>query len=100
MTRFIITLDQGVDFVIKSFERMHGGEIFIPKIKSLRIMDLANVMDSKKKIKYLGVRPGEKMHEFLFSSDETVLIYEFNNHYVLAPSISFYPYWKKWIFKK
>lgn len=89
MTRFIITLDQGVDFVIKSFERMHGGEIFIPKIKSLRIMDLAKVMDSKKKIKYLGVRPGEKMHEFLFSSDETVLIYEFNNHYVLAPSITF-----------
>ncbi len=89
MTRFIITLDEGIDFVIKSFERMHGGEIFIPKIKSLKILDLAKVMDDKKKIKYLGVRPGEKMHEFLFSSDETILIYDFKNHYVLAPSISF-----------
>ena len=89
MTRFIITLDEGIDFVIKSFERMHGGEIFIPKIKSLKILDLAKVMDDKKKIKYLGIRPGEKMHEFLFSSDETILIYDFKNHYVLAPSISF-----------
>ena len=89
MTRFIITLDEGIDFVIQSFERMHGGEIFIPKIKSLKILDLARTMDSKKKIKYLGVRPGEKIHEFLFSSDETILIHEFKNHYVLAPSITF-----------
>mgnify|MGYP001207616260 FL=1 len=89
MTRFIITLDEGINFVIKSFERMHGGEIFIPKIKSLKILDLAATMDKKKKIKYLGIRPGEKMHEFLFSSDETNLIYEFSNHYVLAPAITF-----------
>ena len=89
MTRFIITLKEGIDFVIKSFERMHGGEIFIPKIKSIKILDLAKIMDSKKKVKYLGVRPGEKIHEFLFSSDETILIHEFKNHYVLAPSITF-----------
>ncbi len=89
MTRFIITLDEGIDFVIKSFERMHGGEIFIPKIKSIKIIDLAKIMDKNKKIKYLGIRPGEKIHEFLFSSDETTLIHEFKNHYVLAPSISF-----------
>ena len=52
MTRFIITLDEGIDFVIKSFERMYGGEIFIPKIKSLKILDLAETMDKKKRIKY------------------------------------------------
>lgn len=89
MTRFIITLNEGIDFVIKSFERMHGGEIFIPKIKSLKILDLAKVMDAKKKIKYLGIRPGEKLHEFLFSSDETKFIYEFSRYYVLAPAIIF-----------
>jgi UDP-N-acetylglucosamine 4,6-dehydratase len=89
MTRFVITLSEGVDFVIQSYERMHGGEIFIPKIKSLRILDLAKVMDNKKMIKFIGIRPGEKLHESLFSKDESALIYEYKNYYTLAPSISF-----------
>ena len=89
MTRFIITLDHGVNFVLQCFKKMHGGEIFIPKIKSLKILKLAQIMDETKKIKFLGIRPGEKLHEFLFSSDETPLIYEFKNYYLLAPSISF-----------
>ena len=75
-------------------------KFFIPKIKSLKILDLAETMDKKKRIKYLGIRPGEKMHEFLFSSDETNLIYEFRNHYVLAPSISFTHIAKKGYSKK
>ena len=89
MTRFIITLDQGISFVLQCFKKMHGGEIFIPKIKSLKILKLAQIMDKSKKIKFLGIRPGEKLHEFLFSSDETPLIYEYKNHYLLAPSVSF-----------
>ena len=79
----------GNKFCFTMFKKMHGGEIFIPKIKSLKILKLAQIMDKSKKIKFLGIRPGEKLHEFLFSSDETPLIYEYKNHYLLAPSVSF-----------
>ena len=65
MTRFWITLQDGVDFVLKNFERMLGGEIFIPKIPSMRIIDLAKAMAPDLKIKIIGIRPGEKLHEIM-----------------------------------
>jgi len=87
MTRFWIHLDQGVDFVIKSFFRMRGGEIFIPKTPSILITDLAKAMAPDIPMKIIGIRPGEKIHEFLFSSDDSLNTLEFKDHYVTIPSI-------------
>ena len=88
MTRFWITLEQGVDFVIKNFIRMQGGEIFIPKIPSILITDLAKAMSSKTPIKIIGIRPGEKLHETMFTRDDSHLTIEFNDHYVIKPSMT------------
>ena len=87
MTRFFITLEEGVKFVIKSFERMNGGEVFIPKISSIKIIDIAKAIDPKIKIKIIGIRPGEKLHEILCPKDESHLTIEFNDHFAIKPSI-------------
>lgn len=92
MTRFWITLQQGVDFVLKSFERMYGGEIFVPKIPSVRIVDVAHAMAPKKPIKIIGIRPGEKLHEIMCPADESHLTLEFSDHYVIRPTIKFHHY--------
>lgn len=89
MTRFWITLQQGVDFVIRSFERMQGGEIFIPKLPSARITDLAKSMSSLPH-EIIGIRPGEKLHEVMCPKDDSHLTYEFKDHFVIKPSIIFY----------
>jgi len=89
MTRFWITLKESAYFVINSFFRMYGGEIFIPKIPSVKIIDLAKAVDSKKKIKIIGTRPGEKLSEVLCSKDEFFNTIEFNDYYILKPSIQF-----------
>jgi UDP-N-acetylglucosamine 4,6-dehydratase/5-epimerase len=89
MTRFWITLQQGVDFVLKNFERMHGGEIFVPKIPSIRISDLAFAMAPGLSHKIVGIRPGEKLHEVMCPSDDSHLTLEFDDHYVLSPTITF-----------
>jgi UDP-N-acetylglucosamine 4,6-dehydratase len=89
MTRFWITLDQGIDFVNKSLSRMQGGEIFIPKIPSLRIIDLASAMAPDLEIDLIGLRPGEKIHEIMCPSDDSHLTIEFEDHFVIAPSIDF-----------
>jgi len=89
MTRFWITLDQGVDFVCKSFERMKGGEIFVPKIPSVRITDLAKAMAQNLPHKILGIRPGEKLHEVMCPRDDSHLTVEFADHYVVKPTIRF-----------
>ena len=89
MTRFWITLDQGVDFVIKSFERMQGGAIFVPKIPSINIMDLARSLASDVKTKIVGIRPGEKLHEIMCPADASNRTIEFDDHYVITPTISF-----------
>ncbi len=86
MTRFWITLDEGVDFVFKSFQRMNGAEIFIPKIPSIKIIDLAKAMAPNIKIKYIGIRPGEKLHEVMCPKDDAHLTYNFKDHYVIYPS--------------
>ncbi len=87
MTRFWITLDQGVDFVIKNFGRMKGGEIFVPKIPSVLITDLAKAIAPNLEHKTIGIRPGEKIYETMFTSNESHLIVEFKDHYVIKPSI-------------
>jgi len=89
MTRFWITLQQGVDFVIQNFHRMSGGELFIPKIPSVKITDLAKAMAPDIPIKIIGIRPGEKLHETMCPSDDSHLTQEFHGHYVILPSISF-----------
>ena len=89
MTRFWLTLSDGVEFVIKSFERMHGGEIFIPKIASARIIDLANAMAPKLEKKIIGIRPGEKIHETLCPSENATNTMDFKDHYIIIPSIEF-----------
>lgn len=90
MTRFWITLEDGVKFVLKNFERMHGGELFIPKIPSMKITDLAATLAPNLPIKLIGIRPGEKLHEIMISADDALHSLEFDDHYVITPSIRFY----------
>lgn len=89
MTRFWITLQQGVDFVTSSFKRMQGGEIFVPKIPSVRIVDLAHAMSPDSEKRVVGIRPGEKLHEVMCPSDDFHRTIEFDDHFVIAPSIDF-----------
>lgn len=87
MTRFWITLQQGVQFVMDSFQRMQGGEIFVPKIPSVRITDLAQAMAPELPTSIIGVRPGEKMHEIMCPGDDSYHTYEFADHFVIGPTI-------------
>lgn len=89
MTRFMITLEDGVNFVLKNFERMQGGEIFIPKIPSMKIVDLADAMAPNLERKIIGIRPGEKLHEIMCPADDSHLTFEFDDHFVIAPTITF-----------
>lgn len=89
MTRFWITLPQGVEFVLQSFRRMYGGEIFVPKIPSSLISDLAKAIAPEIPIKEIGIRPGEKLHEIMCPIDDSHLTLEFDDHYVIRPSITF-----------
>ncbi|WP_434637937.1 UDP-N-acetylglucosamine 4,6-dehydratase (inverting) [Sulfurimonas sp. NW7] len=87
MTRFLITLKDGVQFVLNNFERMHGGEIFIPKIPSMKMTDLAKALAPNLPHKIIGIRPGEKMHEVMITADDRVVEYE--TYYVITPTIQF-----------
>jgi UDP-N-acetylglucosamine 4,6-dehydratase/5-epimerase len=89
MTRFWVSLQQGVDFVVESFGRMHGGEIFVPKIPSSRIVDLATAMAPDLSHRIVGIRPGEKLHEVMCPQDDSHLTIEYARHYVIRPSIQF-----------
>jgi UDP-N-acetylglucosamine 4,6-dehydratase len=89
MTRFMITLPQGVDFVLKNFERMQGGEIFVPKIPSMYMTELAKSMAPNLGHKIIGIRPGEKLHEIMCPADDSHLTFEFDDHYVICPTIQF-----------
>lgn len=90
MTRFWISLQQGVDFVLDKFTRMHGGEIFVPKIPSIRMVDLAEAMAPGLALREIGIRPGEKLHEIMCPADDSHLTLEFGRHYVIRPTIKFY----------
>ncbi len=89
MTRFLITLQQSVDFVMKSFERMYGGEIFVPKIPSMKMTKLALAMSEEKKYKVIGMRAGEKLHEAMITKEDSLRTLEFYDHYVIKPTITF-----------
>jgi UDP-N-acetylglucosamine 4,6-dehydratase len=89
MTRFWITLQQGVDFVLKNFSRMYGGEIFVPKIPSIKITDLASAMAPELEQKIVGIRPGEKLHEVMCPGEICYSTFEFHDHFVIAPAIKF-----------
>lgn len=89
MTRFLITLEDGVNFVLKNFERMYGGEIFIPKIPSMFMTELAKAIAPTLPHKIIGIRPGEKLHEIMCPADDSHLTLEFDDHYVIKPSIQF-----------
>ncbi|HEY9691111.1 MAG TPA: UDP-N-acetylglucosamine 4,6-dehydratase (inverting) [Oculatellaceae cyanobacterium] len=89
MTRFWITLQQGVDLVLKSFERMQGGEIFVPKLPSMKVTDLAEALAPGIPTKIIGIRPGEKLHEVMCPAETANLTLEFQDHYVILPSIEF-----------
>jgi UDP-N-acetylglucosamine 4,6-dehydratase len=90
MTRFWISLQEGVAFVQKNFERMHGGEIFVPKIPSVRIVDLAEALAPGLPQEIVGIRPGEKLHEIMCPSDDSHLTLEFDDHFVMRPTIKFF----------
>ena len=89
MTRFWITLQQSVEFVLRNFELMSGGEVFVPKIPSIHIPDLATAMAPNLEQRVIGVRPGEKMHELMCPADDSHKTIEFESYYVIAPSITF-----------
>jgi UDP-N-acetylglucosamine 4,6-dehydratase len=91
MTRFWITLEQGVRFVIRCVEQMRGGEVFIPKISSMRIMDLAEAVAPECEVEFVGIRPGEKLHEVLISSDESRHTVELDDMFVILPVV---PWWQ------
>ncbi|WP_209124816.1 UDP-N-acetylglucosamine 4,6-dehydratase (inverting) [Alkalihalobacillus sp. BA299] len=90
MTRFWITLDQGVQFVLDSLQRMNGGEIFVPKIPSMKVVDLAKAMAPECKIDIVGIRPGEKLHEAMITENDARNTVEFESYYVIQPE---FPWW-------
>jgi UDP-N-acetylglucosamine 4,6-dehydratase len=91
MTRFWITLEQGVRFVIRSIEMMHGGEVFVPKLASMNIMDLARAVAPGCRVEEIGIRAGEKVHEVLVSEDEARQTLEADEFFVIEPM---HPWWK------
>ena len=90
MTRFWISLQEGVDFVLKNMERMQGGEVFVPKIPSVHIVDLAKAMGPSLAVKIIGIRSGEKLHEIMCPADDSHLTVEFDDYFVITPSIVFF----------
>ncbi|WP_339770446.1 UDP-N-acetylglucosamine 4,6-dehydratase (inverting) [uncultured Paraglaciecola sp.] len=90
MTRFWITLDEGVEFVVKNFQRMQGGEIFVPKIPSIRILDLVESISGTREYDVVGIRPGEKLHEVMVPEEMAHHSLEFQDHYVITPAITFF----------
>ena len=90
MTRFWITLEHGVQFVLNAISMMRGGEVFIPKISSMRIEDLVNAIMPNAEIDVIGIRPGEKLHETLITQEETKHTKEFEDYYLIKPE---FPFW-------
>jgi len=92
MTRFWISLEQGVNFVLKAFERMYGGEIFVPKLPSMNILDFAKAVAPECKIKITGIRPGEKIHELMISKEYSRQTVEYNDYYMIKPDTDYWHY--------
>jgi len=92
MTRFWITLEQGVNFVLSRLEAMVGGELFVPKLPSMNIMDLAKIIAPDCKTEIIGIRSGEKLHELLITKDDARKTLEFEDHYMIQPEFYFWPH--------
>jgi len=90
MTRFWITLEEGVKFVINCIDMMKGGEVFVPKIPSMKIIDVADAIAPEAKKKIIGIRPGEKLHEVLFTEEESRHVKEFDDYFIVEPEFSFW----------
>lgn len=90
MTRFWITLEQGVQFVLDNLNRMKGGEIFVPKIPSMKVTDLAKAIAPECKVEFKGIRPGEKLHEAMITEDDARRTLEFDTYYIIQPE---FPWW-------
>ena len=86
MTRFSITLDYGVKFVLKCLFKMKGSEIFVPKIPSYQLIDLARALAPDVRIKYIGIRPGEKLHEEMITKSDSLNTLEFKDYFIILPS--------------
>ena len=99
MTRFNITLQEAIKFVLNSLNIMQGGEVFVPKIPSFRVTDLAKAMYPQKKIKIIGLRPGEKIHEEMISNGESLNTIKFKNSYIICPQSEFFKWDKKFHLK-
>ena len=97
MTRFWITLEQGVRFVLASLERMEGGEIFVPKIPSMRVTDLAQALAPGCRLEVVGIRPGEKLHEVMVPEDDARQTLEFDDSFVIQPA---FPWWDAEAFRR
>ena len=95
MTRFNITLNEGAEFVLFCLSKMLGGEIFVPKIQSYKIMDVVKAISNKPKLKFVGIRPGEKLHEEMVSKSDAVNTISFKNYYVISPNSKFIGWDKK-----
>ena len=87
MTRFFLTLNDAVDFVSYAFEKMTGGEIYVKKLNSIKILELAKIISPKSKIKIIGIREGEKIHEQMIGKDDSEFTVEFKDHYEILPSL-------------
>src|SRR6185436_8007204 len=90
MTRFWITLDQAVEFVLRALKSMRGGEIFVPKLPSMRIVDLVEAIAPDSRIEEVGIRPGEKLHEMMITAEDARKTVEYDEHYVIQPA---FPWW-------
>jgi UDP-N-acetylglucosamine 4,6-dehydratase/5-epimerase len=92
MTRFWITLEQGVQFVIMAIDKMKRGEIFVPKLPSMKMTDLARAMAPECELEVIGIRPGEKLHEVMVTAEDSRKTLEYNDHFVITPNFN---WWKK-----
>ncbi|KKL29003.1 hypothetical protein LCGC14_2369500, partial [marine sediment metagenome] len=90
MTRFSITLDRAVDFVLQCLDNMYGGELFVPKIPSYRIMDVVRSISPEARIEVIGIRPGEKLHECLITEDDARQSLEFDDHFIMQPNFGWW----------
>ena len=90
MTRFMITLEEGVELVLKAFKEMRGGEIFVKKIPSMGILDIAKAVSPNAETKIIGIRPGEKLHEQMIGIDDAPFTFEYNDHYRILPQLNNY----------
>ena len=86
MTRFMVTLQQGIETVILAFHDMQGGEMYVRKVPSMKIIDVVSAMDDTVELRFIGIRPGEKLHEQMISKEDAAYTFEYEDYYKILPS--------------